>query len=249
VLAFYTRIAPWLLPELKDRPATLERLPDGLGGPRFWQKNLPTSTPSWIPRIQLPTENGKPVNYALVNNEQTLLYLVNQGALTFHTWLSRVQDLDRPDFVLFDLDPTEAPFGAAVKCAQSIHAALNAEGVEGRVKTSGKTGLHITVPWQKPGGYDESRAWALRIAERVVHENPDLATTERSRSKRAGRVYIDVMQNAKGHHAVPAYVLRAVPEATVSTPLEWAELTPRLNPGKFTIKTIFRRLKRPPADG
>jgi bifunctional non-homologous end joining protein LigD len=244
ILMFYQRIAPWLLPELQDRPATLERLPDGLEGPRFWQKNLPSSTPSWIPRIQIPTETGKTVSYVLVNNEQTLLYLVNQGALTFHTWLSRVEDLGHPDFVLFDLDPGSAAFAGVVKTAKLIHGALEEQGREDALlKTSGKSGLHIRVPWRDAGGFDEARAWAVSIAQRIAADHADMATMERTKAKREGRVYIDVMQNAKGLHIVPPYVLRAVPEATVSTPLDWSELTPKLNPKKFTIKTVFRRLK------
>jgi bifunctional non-homologous end joining protein LigD len=116
VFAYYRAVADRLLPFLRDRPVTLERLPAGLveGGPHFWQKNTPASYPAWVPRVELETERGKPVSYALVNDEATLLYLVNQGTLTFHPWLSRVGSLDRPDFVLFDLDPGPAAFADVV---------------------------------------------------------------------------------------------------------------------------------------
>jgi bifunctional non-homologous end joining protein LigD len=245
VFEFYERIAPRLLPYLRDRPATLERFPDGIGdskAPHFWQKNAPDYYPSWIPRVELPTQQGKTVNYVLVNNQETLLYLVNQGTLTFHIWFSRVKDLDRPDFVLFDLDPSQASFQDAVAVARQLHEFLQEEDVEAFVKTSGKTGLHVQVPWTAEGGYDEARAWALQIAERVVQALPDQATVERSKAGRGRRVYVDVMQNARGHHAVPPYVLRAVPGATVSTPLEWRELTAKLDPAAFNLKTIFSRL-------
>ena len=245
VFDFYERIAPRLLPYLQDRPATLERFPDGLGdakAPHFWQKNAPDYYPSWIPRAELPTQQGKTVNYVLVNNQETLLYLVNQGTLTFHIWFSRVKDLDRPDFVLFDLDPSQASFQDAVAVARQLHEFLQEEDVEAFVKTSGKSGLHVQVPWTKDGGYDEARAWALQIAERVVEALPGQATVERSKAGRGRRVYVDVMQNARGHHAVPPYVLRAVPGAGVSTPLEWRELTAKLAPAAFTLKTIFSRL-------
>jgi bifunctional non-homologous end joining protein LigD len=192
----------------------------------------------------LPSERGKPVHYALVNDLKTLLYLVNQGTLTFHVWLSRVDDLDRPDFVLFDLDPGEADFADALAVAKELHVILTGEGVEAFVKTSGKTGLHVLTPWEAEGGYDEARAWALGIAERVVEALPEQATVERSKAKRNRRVYVDIMQNARGHHAVPPYVLRAVPGAPVSTPLSWRELTPQLEPAQFNLKTIFRRLAR-----
>jgi bifunctional non-homologous end joining protein LigD len=222
VFEFYRRIAPRLLPHLRDRPATLERLPEGVGPDKthIWQKNTPDYYPSWILRAELPSEQGKTVRYALVNNLETLLYLANQGTLTFHVWFSRIQDLDRPDFVLFDLDPGEASFADVVAIARHLHGLLDDEGIAATVKTSGKTGLHVLMPWSQDGGYDEARAWALGVAEKVVADLPRQATVERSKAGRGGRVYVDVMQNARGHRAVPPYVLRAVPQATVSTPLE-----------------------------
>jgi bifunctional non-homologous end joining protein LigD len=251
VIDFYQRIAPRLLPFLRDRPVTLERLPEGLGNtraPRFWQKNIPESYPDWIPRAELPTEEGKTVHYGLVNNLDILLYLVNQGTLTFHVWFSRIQDLDRPDFVLFDLDPGQATFGDVVDVAKELHTVLKSERSTAFIKTSGKTGLHVLVPWSASGGYDEARTWALEIAGRVVDALPSQATTERSKAKRGRRLYVDVMQNAKGRHAVPPYVLRAVPGALVSTPLLWPEVTAALNPAQFNFKTIFRRLARQKSD-
>jgi bifunctional non-homologous end joining protein LigD len=251
VIEFYRKIGPHLLPFLRDRPATLERLPEGLGNgkaPHFWQKNTPASYPDWIARAELPSEQGRKVQYVLVNDLDTLLYLVNQGTLTFHVWFSRIEALDRPDFVLFDLDPGQAAFGDVVTIARELHAILKGDGSKAYVKTSGKTGLHVLVPWDADGGYDEARAWAGEIAERVVEALPDQATTQRSKVRRGRRVYVDVMQNAKGRHAVPPYVLRAVPQATVSTPLNWNELTSELDPAQFTLKTIFRRLARQKRD-
>jgi bifunctional non-homologous end joining protein LigD len=216
VFAYYRKVAGRLLPFLKDRPVTLERLPQGLaaGGPHFWHKNTPAAYPDWIPRAELETEEGKPVSYALVNNEATLLYLVNQGALTFHPWLSRVADLDRPDFVLFDLDRGAATFGDVIAVAKAVKAVLDGLGSKSFVKTSGKTGLHVLTPWEQQGGFDEAREWALGVANRVTETMPDRGTVEIRKAKRGDRVYIDVLQNARGHHAVPPYVLRAVPRAT-----------------------------------
>jgi bifunctional non-homologous end joining protein LigD len=250
VVAYYRRVAPRLLPFLRDRPCTLERLPDGLGGgkPHFWQKHTPDSYPAWIPRAELVTEQGKPVKYVLVNDEPTLVYLVNQGTLTFHPWLSRLAALDRPDSVLFDLDPGEAAFADAVTVARTLREALKGEGREAVVKTSGKTGLHVLAPWREEGGYDEARGWALEVAGRVAGALPAVATTEIRKAKRGGRVYIDVLQNARGHHAVPPYVLRAVPSATVSTPLRRSELKPGLDPVRFTLHTVPARLARQKGD-
>jgi bifunctional non-homologous end joining protein LigD len=251
VLAFYERIAPRLLPYLRDRPVTLERLPEGLGDkdrPHFWQKDTPAYYPDWIPRVELPTERGKTVHYVLVNDRQTLLYLVNQGTLTFHPWLSRIQDLDRPDFVLFDLDPGEAAFAEVAAVARQLHDLLTGERRKAYVKTSGKTGLHVLVPWTAEGGYDDARTWAQGMAQRVVEALPEQATVEMRKARRGGRVYVDTLQNARGHHAVPPYVLRAVPAATVSTPLQWNEVTADLDPARYTLTTIFRRLARQKQD-
>jgi bifunctional non-homologous end joining protein LigD len=239
------------LPYLHDRPATLERLPEGLEGPdapHFWQKRTPDYYPAWIERVELPSERGESVPYVLVNDAETLLYLVNQGTLTFHVGFSQLADLDRPDMVLFDIDPGRASFADVVTVAKKLHHILQRAGHQAFVKTSGKTGLHVLIPWHEGTEYDEARAWALGIAQQVVHLLPDLATTERRKARRGKRVYIDVMQNARGHHAVPPYVLRAVPGAPVSTPLHWRELTSKLDPKAYNLTTIFRRLARQQRD-
>lgn len=245
VLAYYEAVSPWLLPCLRDRPITIERYPEGLTGPdapHFWQKNIPAYYPDWIPRIALHTEEHKPVEYALINDLDTLLYLVNLGTLTFHVFLSKTRRLHRPDFVLFDIDPGEASWTNTVITARQLHLTLDALDVPSYPKTSGKTGLHILVPWHQDGGYDEARTWALWVAQRAA-ELSDIATTERLKSKRNGRVYIDVLQNALGHHVVPPYVLRPTPHATVSTPISWSELTRDLDPAAFNLKTTPTRLK------
>jgi bifunctional non-homologous end joining protein LigD len=250
VLDYYRRIAPRLLPFLRDRPATLERLPDGINrgsAPHFWQKNTPAGYPDWIPRIDIPTENGKPVNYALVNNVETLLYLVNQGTITIHVWPSRVTNLDEPDYLVFDLDPGGAGFPEIVVVARKLHEVLKRLGRDSFVKTSGKRGLHVVMPWDE-GDYGTAREWAIEVADRVVEALPDIATLEFRKTKRGKRVYIDVMQNARGKHVVPPYVLRPVPEAKVSTPLSWREVNEDLDPSRFTLKTIFRRLTRQKQD-
>jgi bifunctional non-homologous end joining protein LigD len=135
-----------------------------------------------------------------------------------------------------------------VTVARQLHKELEAEGRDAVVKTSGKSGLHVLVPWRAKGCYDEARAWALRVAERVAAELPDTATVEIRKAKRTGQVYVDVLQNARGHHAVPPYVLRPVPGATVSTPLRWAEVKAGLDPQRFTLKTVPPRLARQKKD-
>jgi bifunctional non-homologous end joining protein LigD len=248
VLEYYAAVAEMLLPHLRDRPVTLERLPEGVTekGPRFWQKNTPSYYPSFIPRVNFPTDEGKPVHYALVNDLRSLLWLANQNVLTFHTWLSRAKSPDRPDFVLFDIDPHQSTFANAVTVAKRLHEILDAEGVENFVKTSGKSGLHVLVPWpiskSRAGGYEQSRGWAIEIADRVAGELPKIATTERSIAKRGSRVYVDAMQNGRGKHAVPPYVLRPTPEGTASMPLAWKELTAKFSPKQFDLKTAVKRI-------
>lgn len=251
VLDYYERVADRLLPYLRDRPLTLERLPQGLGGDakaHFWQKDTPAHYPEWIPRVALPTETGKTVRYVLVNDARALLYLVNQGTLTFHIWPSRLADLDRPDFVLFDLDRAQATFADVVTVARQFHQILKDREHPAYVKTSGKTGLHLFVPWQQEGDFDAARAWAHAVAEEVVQALPERATLEVRKAKRGRRVYLDVLQNAKGHHVVPPYVLRAVPGAGVSTPLRWTEVTPDLDPARYNLKTLPARLARQKRD-
>jgi DNA ligase D-like protein (predicted polymerase) len=211
--------------------------------------HTPEPRPQVGPSHQQPIfVRGRPVRYVLVNDQDTLLYLVNQGTLTFHVWFSRIHNLDRPDFVLFDLDPGEATFRDVMIVAKQLHARLQAEAVASFVKTSGKTGLHVLVPWEDKGGYAEARDWARQLAHAVVAELPGVATLAIRKAHRRGRVYVDVLQNARGHHAVPPYVLRAVPQACVSTPLAWDELTPHLHPQAFTLRTMFERLASQPTD-
>jgi bifunctional non-homologous end joining protein LigD len=243
ILKFYADISKFLLPHLRNRPATLERLPDGINGQRFFQKNAPDYYPDWIPRINLPTEEGKPVNYVIVNDLDSLLYLVNQGTITFHTHLSQIDSLERPDYVLFDLDPGDREFKDVVTIAKAIHKLLDAKKVKHFIKTSGKRGLHILSKPAKIKTYSEGRDWAVGIAEQVVDELPNIATMERSIAKRGGRLYLDVMQNSLGKHVVPPYVLRATPLATVSTPLDWKEVTAKLTPKKFTMDAVVKRMK------
>ncbi len=246
VVDFYEAMADVILPYLKGRPVTVERFPEGVGEgkARFWQKNVPAYYASWVPRVELASEDGSPVTYAVVDDRATLLYLVNQNAVTFHIYLSRVGSLDRPDFVLFDLDPGEAAFKDVVAVTKTLHEMLDAEGVANYLKTSGKTGLHVlATPPPKSKGYDAGRAWAESVADRLVKEHADIATVAREKAKRGGRMYVDVVQNALGHHLVAPYSLRATDLATVSTPLDWKELTSKLDPRKFTLRTLPKRVK------
>lgn len=179
---------------------------------------------------------------SLVNDVETLLYLVNQGGITFHVSFSTINELAHPDFVLFDLDPGRAEFGHCVSVARKIHSILDKMNIGSTVKTSGKSGLHVMAPWARPDGYEEARRWAMQIAHRACEELPDIATTRLALAGRRRRVLVDVVRNTPGHYAAPPYVLRATPRATVSTPLDWDELTGHINPSKLGIRAVFKRL-------
>jgi bifunctional non-homologous end joining protein LigD len=244
VADYYRRVAHVMLPYLRNRPVTVERFPAGVAekSPRFWQKNLPKGTPDWVARVELPSEEGKRVQYGLINDLDTLMWFVNQNAVSYHVYLSTVDDLERPDVLLFDLDPGGAAFTDVVRVAKSLHEILEGHGVASYLKTSGKSGLHVLTRWEEAGGYDAARAWAESVAGELVGRHPTLATTERTIAKRGGRIYVDYVQNALGHHFVAPYSLRAMGGATVSTPLEWGELTGRLNPKAFTAKGLPKRV-------
>jgi bifunctional non-homologous end joining protein LigD len=174
---------------------------------------------------------------------------VNQNVLTFHIWFSRVQKPDKPDFVLFDIDPHQSTFPNAVKVAVALHGILDEEGIENFLKTSGKSGLHVMIPWTaKRGDFEKARGFAAGVAQRVADALPKIATTERSISARGSRVYVDAMQNAKGKHVVPPYVIRATPTATVSMPIKWTELTAGFTPRKFDMKTALKLIARMKSD-
>jgi bifunctional non-homologous end joining protein LigD len=162
--------------------------------------------------------------------------------------MSRVENLDKPDFVLFDIDRSEASFVDVVTVARQVHDVLKDEGIDTLVKTTGKRGLHVLVKWGDVGGYAEVREWAMAIAQRVVRELPKIATIERMKAKRGKRVYVDIMQNDRGKHLVPAYVVRPTPVASVSMPLAWREVTDKLDPSKFDLETALKRLARQKRD-
>ena len=196
----------------KDRPVTLERLPEGLGGGQaalLAEGHARTTTPTWIPRVGLPDRAGQAGRVRPGQRPGDAPVPGEPGDADVPLWLSRVEDLDRPDFVLFDLDPGKATFADVVAVAKAIHRRRwTRKASQSFVKTSGKTGLHVLTAWAGEGGFDEARDWARRSPSGWRRRLPDLATVEIRKAKRGGRVYIDVLQNARGHHAVPPYVVR-----------------------------------------
>jgi bifunctional non-homologous end joining protein LigD len=238
LLAYFEAVAPAILPAVKDRPVTVKRYPDGIGGFSFYQKDAPKYAPDWVKTATYPAESAKrDVRYILCNSRKTLLWLANQASIELHPWLSRVDRIERPDFLVLDVDPPENDFERAVKVALAVKEVLDEMGLRSVAKTSGAKGVHIYVPLQRRYPYSRVRRAAEEVAARAEELVPDLATTAFQIAKRGGRVYLDAGRVAPGAHVVAPYSPRARPAASVSFPVEWNEIE-RIRPEDFTIKTV-----------
>jgi bifunctional non-homologous end joining protein LigD len=239
LLAYYERVWPWIAPYLEDRPVVLTRYPDGIEGKSFYQKNAPDFTPAWARR-----ENIDGTDYFVCNELRTLLHVINSGAIPLHVWSARVGSLERPDWLILDLDPKEAPFGAVVEIARHLHRWLEAQGAAHFVKTSGQDGLHVLLPLGGQLTHDEARGLGEAIARTVVAELPEIATVTRPVAARGDKVYVDFLQNGRGKLIAAPFSVRPRPGAPVSMPLPWTSITKRLRPERFTIESAFARLEK-----
>jgi bifunctional non-homologous end joining protein LigD len=250
LLAYYRAIAPALVPHLKNRPFTMVRLPDGIEGKRFFQKDAPSHMPEWIPRYRaLVSTRESPrrkkwVEFPLVNDELALLWMVNMGCVDMNAWYSRIDKPERPDFVLFDLDPSpDVGFRETVEVALLVKSALDALGLVGFPKTSSADGMHVLVPIERRHTYADTRRFAEIVAGAIARSNRGLATTEWAKSKRRG-VLIDANQNGEGKTIASVYSVRPRRGAPVSTPLRWEEVNEELDPLSFTMDSVRRRIEQ-----
>ncbi len=240
---FYARIAGQILPWMKGRAITMERCPDGIRKSCFFQKQAPSNLPNGVPTMRIPAPSaGRSVDYILGGTRRTLLTLVNFGCIAMHVMNGRVDQLDKPDWIAFDLDPADG-FASAARAALLLRSKLGDHGLEAFVKTSGGRGLHVFVPLRRGAAQDRVRAYASAIAGELAAEHPRLVTTEARKAHRRAPVYLDVMRNAPGQTIVPPFSVRWRPHAPVSMPLEWDEVSPRLDPVVFNIKTAERRMR------
>lgn len=245
VARHYATLEPRLRPWLEDRPLTAERCPDGLAGRCFYQKNFPEARRLGLRTVAVRAETvRRTVHYVLGGGRRTLVTLVNLGCLTIHVMNARADALDRPDWLAFDLDPA-AGFAQAVQAATLLRAVLEACSLRGYPKTSGGKGLHVLVPLVRGPDQEAVRAFARAVGDTMTARAPDLVTTVFGKAGRRGRLYVDVMRNARGQTIVPPYAVRHRPRAPVSTPLAWDEVHARLDPAAFTLRTIERRLAGP----
>jgi bifunctional non-homologous end joining protein LigD len=246
LLAYYYRMADFILPFLRDRPLVLRRYPDGIKGQAFFQKDLREGIPEWFKTVPLDSEKrGEEIHYATANDRASLLFLTGLGCIDHNPWSSRHADLEHPDYFFFDLDPSEGTdFSVAVTIAGALHKKLEELRLVSFLKTSGATGIHLYIPVEPVYTYEQLRTFAEIVARTVATEHPHLITNERSVARRpAGRVLIDIQQNALGRPLAAPYAARAFPKAPVSAPILPRELRTSLRPETLNIKTIFARLK------
>ena len=242
---YYERIAPWMLPYLRDRPLVLTRFPDGIHGKSFYQRDAPDFVPDWVKRTALWTETEeRDIRYFMVEDAASLKYLANMGAIPIHAWHSRIDRLEHPDWCVLDLDPKDAPFADVVAVAKEIRVLLDEIELPGYLKTSGASGLHILVPLARRLTHDQSRTLGELLARVVVTRLPEICTIVRAVRKRESKVYIDYMQNRHGQLIVAPFSARAEPAASVSMPLRWSELNGRLSNARHHIENAVARMQR-----
>ena len=216
-----------------------------MGGKAFYQKDLPDHAPEWIETEEIPSgHRGETIRYLIVNDAAALLYAANLASIDIHPWLSLRTRRETPDWAVFDLDPGGGPFSDVVRLARAFGKVLRGIGLRPYLKTSGATGLHIYVPLEPRYSYEVVRQFAEAVSTHVAAEHRDIATVERTTSRRRSRVYLDFLQNRRGQTVVPPYAVRPVPAASVSTPLDWDELDGDLQPERFTLATVPERLDR-----
>jgi bifunctional non-homologous end joining protein LigD len=240
--SYYERVSEWMLPHIRNRPLSLQRFPDGIDGKGFFHKDVPDYFPAFVRRVELPKAGGT-ITHALANNAGTLVYLVGQNTITPHVWLSRSDRPERPDRLVFDLDPPGNDFTAVRRAARWTGDLLREIGLDPFAQVTGSKGIHVWSPLRRRAHFDDVKAFAREAAAVLAARHPDELTTEFRKAKREGRILIDVFRNAYAQTAVPPYAVRPRPGAPVATPLDWDELSDsRLRPDRWTVKTVLRRL-------
>jgi bifunctional non-homologous end joining protein LigD len=249
LFAYYEAVAPVILPHLRDRPFTMKRYREGIAGDGFFQKQAPKGMPAFIPTRRFLTHprggGAREVDFPLVNSTEALLWMVQMHCIDMNTWYSRVDRPDRPDYVVFDLDPPDGPhgFAQAIEVAHLLRELLDELALPGHVKTSGADGIHVLAPIARRATFADTYAFAEAVARLLEARHPGLVTTEWLKKKRAG-VLLDHRQNGWGKTIASVYSVRPKPGAPVSTPLGWEELTPGVRPRQFTMEVALGRVEQ-----
>jgi bifunctional non-homologous end joining protein LigD len=244
LIDYYAGVAPRMVPLVFKRLMTLQRYPDGINGETFFSKTIPKYFPSWIDRATVGKKGGQ-VTHVVCNDKPTLVYLANQACITMHVGLHRVDALDRPDQMIFDLDPATEAFGAVRSTAKTLRSLLDELGLAAVLKTSGSKGLHIVVP-VRGVSFSDTRTFARDVAVLLATREPKTLTIEGLKAKRKGRLFLDWMRNGYGAHAVAPYSVRARPGAPVAMPLEWDEIDGRgFSPREYSMGLALKRVEEP----
>ncbi|HJV04834.1 MAG TPA: non-homologous end-joining DNA ligase, partial [Actinomycetota bacterium] len=246
LLSYYWNVGPTLLPYLVDHPLTMKRMPNGVTGQFFYEKNAPSHTPDWMPRCRVESEDDEARmgfnDFLMANEVAGILFVANLGAIEFHPLHSRCGSIDRPDYLFFDLDPFDVPFEDVLAVARHVRAALDALGLPSYPKTSGATGMQIYVGLDPTPSYKEVRDFVGAVGRAIRGADPDRVTMEWDKRKRTGKVFIDHNMNRLGANISAVYSVRPEPGATVSAPLTWDDVEAGVHPSDFTIATIHERL-------
>ncbi len=246
LIDYYLSVSDYILPHLRDRAQSLHRFPNGIDGDSFYHKNAGEDAPSWVETVHIFSEsNNREIEYIVCNDKDTLGYLANLGCIELNPWSNLVSRPGKPDYLVIDLDPSEKnSFKQVVEAARVTKEVLDACGVTGYCKTSGSTGIHIFVPMGAKYTYDQVRDFAQVLMHFVQQRLPDTTTLERSLRKRGPKIYLDYMQNREGQTIASTYSVRPKPQAPVSMPIEWGELTKDLSIQDFTIHNALDRLSK-----
>lgn len=243
---YYADVAEVMVPHVRGRPLALHSFPHGIAEPGFFLKDAPRHFPGWIATAEVPKREGGSIHHVLANDAATLAYLAGQNVITPHAWTSRADDLERPDRLVFDLDPSTQRFDEVRAAARRLGDLLREIGLEPFAMTTGSRGLHVTVPLRRTADFAAVHDFAREVARALAAQDPEGLTTEFHRAKRGERIFLDVNRTAYGQHAVAPYAVRPLPTAPVATPLRWEELDdPELAPRRWTLRTVGERL----ADG
>ncbi|MDH3281721.1 MAG: DNA ligase D, partial [Gammaproteobacteria bacterium] len=242
---YYRSVAKYLLPYLHDRPVVLTRFPDGIEGKSFFQKDAPDYVPGWLRTEQIWSESTqREIAYFVLNDEESLMYVVNMGSIPIHVWSSRIVSLEKPDWCVLDLDPKQAPFKHVLTIARAVHALCEKIGVPQFIKTSGSTGMHVLIPLGARYTHEQSRNLGELLARLIAQRLPNIATVVRNPGERGGKVYIDYLQNRHGQTIAAPFSVRPLSGAPVSMPVHWREVNAQLSNQRFTINNAGRRLAR-----
>lgn len=241
VIAYYASVASVMLPELRDRPLTIERFTKGIDKGGFYQKHAQKHYPPWIRRVELGTKTR--VDYPVCDSPAALVYFANQGGFVFHVWTSRTEAPGSPDEIVFDLDPPDGGFALAQQTARILHDLFDQLGLPAFVKTTGSKGLHVIAPLDGRATFDEVHALCAAISGWLGARHPALVTTEFYKKDRKGRLFLDTLRNALGATVVAPYSLRGRPGAPVSAPIAWSELE-AITPDGIRLRDIGPRLDR-----